>query len=234
MVPTSASDCMFENYKDIEKQFKKAGFTNIKTKILYDIYWGWTEEGEVDSVTINGDDDFIRGDIYDKDSKIVITYHMKEEDDPNKPVETTEDEMEDVDEFEDDEINEDEVTAITINNNEEFASLMRITDQTDSITIKKFVNSHLGRVIEFDGCIALMMNHENYTTRFDVGMAGCDYDSRVYGPLFAFEDVNFYDMNVSGSDSVSEGMEFTIRAKIVGYSEDGGYVILEPISLKAR
>ena len=95
MVPISASDCMFENYEDIEKAFKKAGFTNIKTKILYDIYWGWTEEGEVDSISIDGDDEFIRGDICDKDSKIVITYHMKEEDDPNKPTETTEDATED-------------------------------------------------------------------------------------------------------------------------------------------
>ncbi len=233
MIPISASDCMFENYKDIEKEFKKAGFTNIKTKILYDIYWGWTEEGEVDSVSINGNDDFVRGDIYDKDSKIVITYHMKEDDDPNKPIETTEDETEE-DESEKDEISEEEVTAITIDNSAEFASLMSITDQTDTVTIKKFVNSHLGRVIEFDGCIALMMNHKNYTTRFDVCMAGCDYDSKVYGPLFAFEDVNYYDMNVSGSDSVSEGMNFTIKAKIVGYSDEGGYVILEPISLKAR
>lgn len=108
MVPTSASDCMFENYKDIEKDFKKAGFTNIKTKILYDIYWGWTEEGEVDSVTINGDDDFIRGDIYDKDSKIVITYHMKEEDDPNKPVETTEVDMDDDEEPEETETSDEE------------------------------------------------------------------------------------------------------------------------------
>lgn len=107
MIPISASDCMFENYKDIEKEFKKAGFTNIKTKILYDIYWGWTEEGEVDSVSINGNDDFVRGDIYDKDSKIVITYHMKEEDDPNKPIETTEDETEE-DESEKDEISEQE------------------------------------------------------------------------------------------------------------------------------
>lgn len=92
MVPSSASNCMFENYKDIEKIFKDAGFTNITTEILYDIVWGWTEEGEVDSIFIDGNSDFIRGDIFAKDAKIVITYHMGVEDDPNKPteVETTE------------------------------------------------------------------------------------------------------------------------------------------------
>lgn len=92
MVPSSASNCMFENYKDIEKIFKDAGFTNITTEILYDIVWGWTEEGEVDSISIDGNSDFIRGDIFAKDAKIVITYHMGVEDDPNKPteIETTE------------------------------------------------------------------------------------------------------------------------------------------------
>ena len=87
MVPSSASNCKFKNYKDIEKIFKTAGFTNISTEILYDIVIGWTDEGEVDKVSINGKTDFKRGDVFAKDAAIVITYHMKEEDDPNKPAE---------------------------------------------------------------------------------------------------------------------------------------------------
>ena len=89
MVPSSSSNCKYKNYKDIEKAFKDAGFTNIKTKILYDIYWGWTEEGEVDSVTLDGKANFNRGDVFSKDAPVVITYHMKEEDDPSKKQETT-------------------------------------------------------------------------------------------------------------------------------------------------
>ncbi|MBQ7857459.1 MAG: zinc ribbon domain-containing protein [Oscillospiraceae bacterium] len=88
MVPVAASECDYKNYLDIEKQFKNAGFTNIKTKILYDIFWGWTAEGEVENVSINGKTDFKRGDVFAKDAEIVITYHMKEEDDPNKQEET--------------------------------------------------------------------------------------------------------------------------------------------------
>ena len=84
MIPSSASTCKYKDYKDVEKAFKNAGFTNIKTKILYDIFWGFTSEGEVDSVTVNGNSSFIRGDVYAKDAEIVITYHMKEEDDPSK------------------------------------------------------------------------------------------------------------------------------------------------------
>lgn len=89
MVPSSASDCKYKNYKDIETRFNNAGFTNISTEILYDIYWGWTEKGEVERVSINGKTDFNRGDIFSKDAKVVITYHMGEEDDPNRKIEPT-------------------------------------------------------------------------------------------------------------------------------------------------
>lgn len=87
MVPGSAWDFKYDNYKDVETELKNAGFTNIKTAILYDIVWGWTSEGEVDSVSINGNDDFAKGDVFKKDAEIVITYHMWEEDDPNRPTE---------------------------------------------------------------------------------------------------------------------------------------------------
>ena len=87
-VPASASDYKYENYKDVQKDLEDAGFTNITTEILYDIVLGWTEEGEVKSVSIDGRTDYDKGEVFNMDAPIVITYHMKEEDDPNKPVET--------------------------------------------------------------------------------------------------------------------------------------------------
>lgn len=88
MMPTSASDFKYDNYKDVEKALKNAGFTNIKTAILYDIVWGWTSEGEVDSISVNGNKSFSKGSVFKKDVEIVITYHMWEEDDPNKKTES--------------------------------------------------------------------------------------------------------------------------------------------------
>lgn len=232
MVPSSASNCKFKNYKDIEKIFKNAGFTNITTEILYDIVLGWTDEGEVDKVSINGKTDFKRGDVFAKDAAIVITYHMKEEDDPNRKAETTTTNSNDKTSQPKDVV---ETKAnITIENNTEFASLMKITDQTDTARIKAYANSHKGDIIEFDGCIALMMQHKKYKTRFDVCIAGGDYKGRVYGPLFAFEDVSYYEMKVTGSDTVSQGMLFRITAEIEGFSDEGNYIILEPKALVAR
>ena len=223
MVPLAAHSCEYKDYKEVEASFKKAGFTNIKTKILYDIIFGITQEGEVEEVTINGDDDFNRGDIYAKNADVVITYHMKKVDDPSNKEETKPEDK------------EEQKKNITISNNTEFASLMKIANQTDYLTINSFVNKHIGDVLEFDGCIAFMMNHGSYKTRFDVCLVGGNYDDeRVYGPMFAFEDVNFYDMNVSGTDTVQQGMNFQIIAEIVGFSEEGGYIVLKPVSLKAR
>lgn len=92
MVPASALTCKYKDYKEVEEWFQSAGFTNLSTEILYDIVWGWTDEGEVESVTIDEKSDFARGSIFKKDAAVVITYHMKEEDDPNKPTESA-DEM---------------------------------------------------------------------------------------------------------------------------------------------
>ena len=87
-VPSSASDYKYDNYQDVQKDLENAGFTNITTEILYDIVWGWTEEGEVKNVSIDGRTDYEKGEVFKQDAPIIITYHMKEEDDPNKPTET--------------------------------------------------------------------------------------------------------------------------------------------------
>lgn len=286
----AASEYKYENYEDVTTALKTLGFTNIKYNVLYDIVFGWTDEGEVESVSIAGSSDFNRGDVFIADAEVIITYHMPEDADPSnitmnkssssyegidyleveqifkglgftnitldgttiESTSYTDGEVFEVeidgysfdsgDVFKPDEkveikyyIVEEPMPNITIDNDADFAALMKITDQTDAATIKQFVNTHIGNVIEFDGCVALMMKHENYNTRFDVAMAGGDYDSdRVYGPLFAFEDVNFYDMNVSGTDTVAQGMNFHIVAEIKGYSEAGGYIILDPVSMTGR
>lgn len=82
-MPQSASDYKYDNYADVQQELADAGFTNISFEILYDIELGWTEEGEVDSVSVDGKAEFEQGDIFKKDAAIVITYHMPVEDDPN-------------------------------------------------------------------------------------------------------------------------------------------------------
>lgn len=64
------------NYIDVEETLKSNGFTNIKSKPKDDLIFGWVhKEGETDRITINGDDDFHNGDIFKKDSEVIIYYH---------------------------------------------------------------------------------------------------------------------------------------------------------------
>lgn len=82
MIPANSSDYAYANYQEVEKAFKDAGFTNVKTEALYDIVWGWTEEGEIEKISVDGKTEFKRGDIIAKDCPIVITYHLSEKDRP--------------------------------------------------------------------------------------------------------------------------------------------------------
>lgn len=84
----AASEYKHKNYEDVAAALKTLGFTNIKYEVLYDIVLGWTADGEVESVSIADKTDFNRGDVFPADAEIVITYHMPEDDDPNKTTET--------------------------------------------------------------------------------------------------------------------------------------------------
>lgn len=83
--PITSKEAKGTNYNDVMDKFKDAGFINVKTNIIYDIITGWlTEDGEVKSVTINGDEDFDTYDEYRPDAEVVITYHTYKKNDPNK------------------------------------------------------------------------------------------------------------------------------------------------------
>lgn len=84
----AVSEYKHKNYEDVAAALKTLGFTNIKYEVLYDIVLGWTDDGEVESVSIADKTDFNRGDVFPADAEIVITYHMPEDDDPNKTTET--------------------------------------------------------------------------------------------------------------------------------------------------
>ena len=75
---------VYKNYKDVIKDLEKLGFTNIEEKPMYDIELGWTDEGEVDNVKINGKDNYKRGDVFKNDVKVVVSYHLNANDDPTK------------------------------------------------------------------------------------------------------------------------------------------------------
>ena len=74
--PLKSKKCKGENYQNIEDKFEEAGFTNIKLKKDADLKVGiLNKDGEVESVTINGDKKFDEGDAYPSNAEVIITYH---------------------------------------------------------------------------------------------------------------------------------------------------------------
>ena len=75
-MPKAAKKYKGENYKDVQKQLKALGFVNIEVEADEDLTTGWiNDDGEVESVSINGETKFKKGDKYDYQSEITIVYH---------------------------------------------------------------------------------------------------------------------------------------------------------------
>ena len=222
-IPQSASSYKYQNYADVQEELTEAGFTNISFEILYDIETGRTKEGEVSSVSIGGNAEFEQSEIFKKDTAIVITYHMKEEDNPNKAAnsEVTNSTME-------------AANNLTRENCPDLAALLMLRDPGDS-SVAAFASKYYGRVIEFDGCVMNMQRHGDYNTRWDVLLGSGDYDENsALGPNFHLTDVNFYDMNVSGGDSVYAGLNVHIVAEVGDYNSNSQLFELDIISMGIR
>ena len=74
--PFSSKDAKGQMHDSVVQQLTDAGFINIRIEIKYDLITGWiTEEGEVESVTINGAEKYSQGDRYRPDVEVVVTYH---------------------------------------------------------------------------------------------------------------------------------------------------------------
>lgn len=74
--PLKASKCDGENYEKIKKEFELAGFTNITAKGNGKLKIGLLhKEGDVETVSINGKNNFGKGDNFPVDAEIIITYY---------------------------------------------------------------------------------------------------------------------------------------------------------------
>lgn len=75
-VSYSANSLKRKDYRDVIKIFRADGFTNITTREIDDLITGWlTKEGEVESVSIDGNDSFEEDSWYSDNAEVVISYH---------------------------------------------------------------------------------------------------------------------------------------------------------------
>lgn len=75
-VPGSSKHFETVNFAIVAQQFEDAGFSNIKLTSIEDLKYGIIKkDGEVEKVTISGNEEFVIDDWYDQDVPVNIYYH---------------------------------------------------------------------------------------------------------------------------------------------------------------
>jgi Domain of unknown function (DUF4839)/PASTA domain len=127
--------------------------------------------------------------------------------------------------------------VLTADNNQELAAVLKVSDNCDE-SIAPFAAKYEGRTIKFDGSIADMANHGDADTRYDILVApGDNGPNSTAGPAFKFEDVNVFDLNLTGANrpsSVGEGDRFRFLAQVVKYNAKQCLLFLDPVSTRGR
>lgn len=256
----SASDYKGQNYEEVVTSLEEQGFTNVSTKPIEDLITGWlTKDGEIEKVSINGDEDFSSYHWYPANSEVIVEYHTfppkedsnKKDDTPTtKEEKTTEDDAtsEEVENIEnttteegitEEEKVEESTETLTVENCEDFARLLSTDAEYDQFYFD-FVEKYNGQTIEFDGCITYITNHEDKNTRYDILLSGGDYineDTQNPGPIFKFRDEGVKDLGIDEMylpTFVSTGSNIHIVATIESINKDTGIIELDPIAITER
>lgn len=127
---------------------------------------------------------------------------------------------------------------LTVATSEELAEVLSAAD-TDNDLFAEFADRYEGWLVEFDGHIADLTNHDGTETRFDILILAGDYGSpEIFGPYFQFRDVNIVnDLNLVGSnipDSLGRGDNLRVVARIIGFEPGSGLLLLEPVETRVR
>lgn len=94
--PSGSSIQKGRDYQEVVNEFKEKGFKNVETEKLKDLVTGWlVKDGEVESVSVDGDKDYSADDWYLNNVKVVITYHtFPSEDEKPEPAPSNEEKSE--------------------------------------------------------------------------------------------------------------------------------------------
>lgn len=112
--------------------------------------------------------------------------------------------------------------TLTVANNSDLAALLASNGE-DLALNQAFYDKYKNALIEFDGNIAYMAPHGDYTTRYDALIQAGDYsETKLIGPPFRVIDVNYYDFHLTGPnapDSVRQRDNIHVIGKITGWKD---------------
>lgn len=77
--PYGAAECVGQDYLSIQSDFKSAGFTSINVKKIEDLKPSESDRlNTIESISVDGNAEFIKGQDFDFDDAVVISYHTYE------------------------------------------------------------------------------------------------------------------------------------------------------------
>lgn len=252
--PSGSSVQHGRDYQEVYEQFEEKGFTNIQFEALDDLVTGWlTKDGEVESVSVDGDTGYSTDEWYPADVEVIITYHTF----PNKESgnDTSDDSQttdpvtsETTEPTTDESIVEPTDDILTVENCEALAAMLTLNADVDS-SYADFAKQYLGKTIEFDGSIDYKDNHISYNPfngnsstseyEYDVLVSYGDYDAdHQTGPTIKIENVSSrklgYDVSKTLPSFMAVGSNVRIRVRIGSYNKNTGIFEMHLESIEAR
>lgn len=223
------------DYQEVVSDFEESGFTNIQLAPMGDLITGWlTKEGEVESVSVGGDEEYSPNKWVPADTEVVIRYHSFPEDDTaSDSSDTGESESQPTDTV--DTGND----ILTVENCEALASMIAVKAEIDD-SYKTFAETYKGETISFDGCITYVVNHNDYKTRYDILLSAGDYvdaNTANPGPVFKFEDVSTNGLGIEElylPSFVAAGSNVRVTAKVDSFDAERGVFYLRPVLVEER
>ena len=76
-IPFQAYSFQNQPYEEVITYLNQLGFENVLALPVYDIVWGIVQEGNCESVIVNGSTNYVQNSVVKKDVEIIVTYHMK-------------------------------------------------------------------------------------------------------------------------------------------------------------
>ena len=160
--PSASGAQKGRDYQSVVEDFEERGFTNISLVALDDLITGWlTKDGEVENVSVDGDENYSADKWYSNDVEVIITYHTFSEE---SDLEEDEESKESISEKAEDKAVESILTIETCADLEKLLS----TEGEINDFYSTFAEQYKGSTIVFDGCITYITNHGDYDTRYDI------------------------------------------------------------------
>ncbi len=123
--------------------------------------------------------------------------------------------------------------VLTPRTSKDLRSLLKVSDNCDR-AVGKFASKYEGRTIRFNGSVVNLMNNGDYKTRYNFLIGpGSQGRATATGPALQFENVAVFELNLKGTDTISEDDRFQFTAKVGEFNEMSCLLRLEPVKTEA-